>query len=101
MSSRRRQHVLLPFDLKGELYDFKGQSYPARPELVEHAKRFLALAVIWWAKGKWKPHPANVKEGGLLGVLQGMRMMKQGKVPSGERWVYGVEETEWPIPRTC
>ena len=46
-------------------------------------------------RGKWVPHPVSVKGGGLLGAVEGMQRMREGTGPSGEKWVYRVEETEW------
>lgn len=56
---------------------------------------FLSIAEKLWEEGKWKPHPTRVGSGGLIGVLGGMKEMKEGKV-SGEKLVYLVDETKLP-----
>ncbi|TKA39122.1 hypothetical protein B0A54_09719 [Friedmanniomyces endolithicus] len=85
----------LGYDLKGESYIFEGDTYPAKPEMLEWSKKFTTLAEKLWVEGKWVPHPVSVKEAGLLGAVEGMLRMREGKGPSGEKWVYRVEETEW------
>ncbi|KAK1066068.1 hypothetical protein LTR12_008067 [Friedmanniomyces endolithicus] len=85
----------LGYDLKGESYIFEGDTYPAKPEMLEWSKKFTTLAEKLWAEGKWVPHPVSVKGGGLLGAVEGMQLMREGKGPSGEKWVYRVEETVW------
>ncbi|KAK5695785.1 hypothetical protein LTR97_008205 [Elasticomyces elasticus] len=86
----------LGYDITGESYKFEGESYPAKPELFEWTKKFTTLAEKLWAEGKWQPHPQSVREGGLLGAVEGMNLMREGKGPSGEKWVYRVDDTKWP-----
>ncbi|KAK3110903.1 hypothetical protein LTR53_014332 [Teratosphaeriaceae sp. CCFEE 6253] len=86
----------LGYDLKGESYIFEGESYPARPEMLEWSKKFTTLAEELWREGKWTPHPYEVREAGLLGAVDGMTRMREGKGPSGEKWVYRVDDTAWP-----
>ncbi|KAK1059702.1 hypothetical protein LTR74_012433 [Friedmanniomyces endolithicus] len=86
----------LGYDLKGESYIFEGDTYPAKPEMLEWSKKFTTLAEKLWVEGKWVPHPVSVKGGGgLLGAVEGMQRMREGTGPTGEKWVYRVEETEW------
>ncbi|KAK0793574.1 hypothetical protein LTS16_012477 [Friedmanniomyces endolithicus] len=85
----------LGYDLKGESYRFEGDTYPAKPEILEWSKKFTTLAEKLWVEGKWVPHPVSVKGGGVLGAVEGMQLMREGKGPSGEKWVYRVEETVW------
>jgi len=86
----------LGYDLKGESYKFEGDEYPAKPEMLAWSNKFTTLAEKLWVEGKWKPHPHAVKADGLLGAVKGMDLMRQGKGPSGEKWVYRVDETAWP-----
>ncbi|KAK5709816.1 hypothetical protein LTR17_019430 [Elasticomyces elasticus] len=95
-SQRREIHFFLGYDNTGESYKFEGDWYPAKPELFEWTKNFTTLAEKLWAEGKWQPHPQSVKEGGLLGAVEGMNFMREGKGPSGEKWVYRVDDTKWP-----
>ncbi|KAK4543082.1 hypothetical protein LTR36_005859 [Oleoguttula mirabilis] len=87
----------LGYDLKGESYIFEGDAYPAKPEVFAFAKRFTSLGEKLWAEGKWQPHPQRVGGGGLLGAVEGMQCMREGRGPSGEKWVYRVDETVWPV----
>ncbi|KAK5719102.1 hypothetical protein LTR15_007625 [Elasticomyces elasticus] len=86
----------LGYDITGESYKFEGESHPAKPELFEWTRKFTTLAEKLWAEGKWQPHSQSVKEGGLLGAVEGMNLMREGKGPSGEKWVYRVDDTKWP-----
>ncbi|KAJ0120960.1 hypothetical protein J7T55_015699 [Diaporthe amygdali] len=87
----------LGYDMSGEAYIFEGDSYPAKPDAFEFGRTWYSIAEKLWASGKWQNHRQNVGEKGLLGVLDGMQLMRQGLV-SGEKLVYRVEETEWPNP---
>ncbi|KAF3760258.1 putative zinc-binding oxidoreductase ToxD [Cryphonectria parasitica EP155] len=85
----------LGYDMGGDTYKFEGETYEARPEAFEFARRWLETAEKLWAAGKWKAHPQRVGEGGLLGLLDGMQQMREGLV-SGEKLVYRVDDTKWP-----
>lgn len=86
----------LGYSMSGEDYILEGDSYPAQPEDFEFGKKWVTLAEKLWSEGKLKTHPENMLQGGLLGALKGMQAMKEGKGPSGEKWVYRVDETRWP-----
>ena len=83
--------------MSGEEYIFEGDSYPAKPEALEFGRKWYSVAEQLWESGKWQTHRQKVGGNGLLGVLDGMQMMRQGLV-SGEKLVYRVDETEWPSP---
>lgn len=87
----------LGYDMSGEAYMFEGDSYPARPEALAFGRKWYEIAEELWAAGKWQPHRQKVGGKGLVGVLDGLQMMRQGLV-SGEKLVYRVDETEWPSP---
>ena len=84
--------------MSGESYIFEGETYAAQPEDFSFAIKFIETADKLWADGKWVPHPQRVGSGGLLGAIDGMQMMKDGKV-SGQKLVYRVDETKWPEKR--
>ena len=69
--------------------------YAGQPDKFEFGKRWMAVAEKLWAEGKWKNHPVSVREGGLLGAIEGMQRMREGKY-SGEKLVYRVDDTVWP-----
>lgn len=85
----------LGYSISGEEYIYEGDTYPASPEDFDYGKQFLLLAEKLWAQGKWTPHPERVGPDGLIGVLDGMKQLKEGKV-SGEKLVYRVADTKWP-----
>lgn len=85
----------LGYDMSGEAYIFEGDSYPARPEALAFGRKWYKIAEELWASGKWQTHRQKVGKNGLLGVLDGMQVMREGLV-SGEKLVYRVDETEWP-----
>lgn len=85
----------LGYGITGESYIFEGDTYPASPDYFEFGKKFIPIAERLWSQGKWKTHPERVGPDGLVGILAGMKEMKEGKV-SGVKLVYRVEETQWP-----
>lgn len=76
----------------GEGFTFRGNStIAANPEDFEFGKRFWSTAEKLLREGKWKPHRAELRSGGLDGILGGLEDLKQGKV-SGKKLVYRVSE---------
>jgi len=69
-----------------------GPEIPASKDDLEFATMFWDLSAKLLGEGKVKPHPVDVRAGGLKGVLEGMEDMKNGKV-SGKKLVYRVGET--------
>jgi len=69
-----------------------GPILPPDPEALEFSKQFLAMAEKLVADGKVTPHPAQIGQQGLKGILEGLQLMKQGKV-SGKKLVYRIDET--------
>ncbi|KAL1982381.1 hypothetical protein VTN96DRAFT_1412 [Rasamsonia emersonii] len=63
----------------------------ASQEDFRYAAEFLDMATRLVAEGKVKPHPAQVHEGGLGGVLEGLQLMRMGRV-SRAKLVYKVSE---------
>ena len=85
----------LGYDVSGEEYIFEGERFPARPDALAYAKEFMRIAEKLWAQGKWRPHPLRLEKGGLNGVIDGLRILREGRY-SAEKLVYRVNETEWP-----
>lgn len=83
----------LMYTIFNEPFTKGGKETPASPEDFESAKRVFELTEKLLAEGKLKPHPEAVGEGGLRGVLKGMKDLQEDKV-SGQKLVYRVEETE-------
>lgn len=86
----------LGYSMSGESYILETDEFPAWPEDLEFARRWIRVAERLWAEGKWKPHPEKVEGGGLLGCVDGMEEMRRGRV-SGVKLVYRVDETAWPL----
>jgi NADPH:quinone reductase-like Zn-dependent oxidoreductase len=64
---------------------------PAQPEHYAFAAKWLALVEKLYSESKIKMHRAEVREGGLEGVLSGLKDMKNGSV-SGVKLVYRVAD---------
>lgn len=86
----------LGYSMSGEDFIFEGEKFAAAPEDFEFAVKCLRDVEDAWAKGEWKSHPESVLPGGLLGAVDGMSLMRDGRGPRGEKWVYRVNETSWP-----
>ena len=63
-----------------------------RLTFTRFASMFWGIAEKLLNEGKVKPHPVDLRPGGLKGVLEGLDEMRKGKV-SGKKLVYKVEET--------
>ena len=86
----------LGYSVSGEEYIFENETYPAQPEFFEFGRKWSKLAERLWAEGKWVVHPHRVCGGGVAGVIEGMKEGREGKI-SGEKLVYRVEDTDWPL----
>ncbi|KAI0409037.1 putative zinc-binding oxidoreductase ToxD [Xylaria palmicola] len=85
----------LGYSLSGESYIFESETYPAQPEDFEFGKRWIKMVERLWGEGRLKTHPEKVGGRGLLGAVEGMEDMRQGRV-SGVKLAYRVDETAWP-----
>lgn len=84
----------LGYDMSGESYKFEGNTFPARPEALEFARKWNSAVEKLWSNGKWKPHPQRLGPRGLMGALDGMQEMREGLI-SAEKLVYRVDDTIW------
>lgn len=75
----------------GESFEKFGHSWPAKPEDFERGQRFAALTSELLSSGSLATHPKLVGDGGLAGVIEGLRKLQEGKV-SGAKLVYRVAE---------
>lgn len=87
-----RDRWTLAYTTIGEYFEFGDAKFEAKPEDKEYATMFWDITAQLFAEGKLKAHPPKVNPGGLRGVLEGLGLMRQGKV-SGEKLVYNVDET--------
>ncbi|TGO39130.1 hypothetical protein BHYA_0060g00430 [Botrytis hyacinthi] len=81
----------LGYSVTGEEYEIEGEVWPAASEDFELGKTAFVLLERLLQKGLIKNHPVKIMNGGLKGILEGMREMMEGKV-SGEKLVYKVGE---------
>ncbi|OJD28899.1 zinc-binding oxidoreductase [Diplodia corticola] len=81
----------MAYTAMGEEFRKGTKTTPARPQDLEFATRFWKVAGELLEQGKVKPHPPQVREGGLGGILDGLEDMRQGKV-SGVKLVYKVQD---------
>lgn len=65
---------------------------PARAKDFEFAKMWWGLCEGLLRDGKVVPHRARLEGRGLSGVLDGLQLLREGKI-SGEKLVYRVNET--------
>jgi hypothetical protein len=82
---------VMGYTLNGEAYKMgpKASLLPAKPDDYEFGEMFFRLAEELLSARKFKPHRATVGKEGLNGVLEGLQLMREGKV-SGTKLVYRV-----------
>ncbi|KAE9376712.1 putative zinc-binding oxidoreductase ToxD [Stipitochalara longipes BDJ] len=88
--SEVRNIFFLGYTVSGEAFEIEGERWEACAEDFELAKRMMTVAEDLVGKGTIKAHPAKVMDGGLEGILGGMRLVKEGI--SGVKLVYKVGE---------
>lgn len=77
----------LGYTITGEAFEMEGDHYAAVPEDFEFAKRFAIVVEKLLEEGLIKNHPVDSREGGLNGIMGGLKDMKEGKL-SGKKLVY-------------
>jgi hypothetical protein len=82
----------LAYTTFGEAFKFGNIPFPAKPEDRAHTEKFIPIAENLLKQGKIKVHPPKVGPNGLVGVMDGLKPLKEDKV-SGEKLVYNVSET--------
>jgi len=73
----------------GEEFHKGDKNFPAKEDHLAFQDKFWRLVGELLAQGKIRPHPQEVRDGGLEGVLDGVEDLRQGKV-SGVKLVYRV-----------
>ncbi|KAJ5112870.1 protein TOXD [Penicillium angulare] len=79
----------LAYSAIGEEFMFGDTKWPASAADTEFAVQFWVLAEKLLADGKIKVHRPNINNGGLSGVLEGLKMLKENRI-SGEKLVYNM-----------
>lgn len=81
---------------RGEAFDLFGRKFPANPKDFEFASMFAGITERLLEEKKLVPHPVVLKSGGLEGVLDGLELVRDGKV-SGGKLVYRVADTSTTV----
>ncbi|KAK3630657.1 hypothetical protein LTR56_017337 [Elasticomyces elasticus] len=79
----------LGYTIFGEAFNFAGHDMPASQEDFEKGREFWELSTKLLAEKKIQVHPPRMEKGGLEGVFDGMKQLKEGKV-SGVKLVYHI-----------
>jgi NADPH:quinone reductase-like Zn-dependent oxidoreductase len=93
LARRRAIHAnfVLGFEVSGEGTKLPGAyGKPADPEKRELGKRCFAMYQRLVDEGKVRPHPTQLLEGGLGGVLEGLALLKSGSI-SGMKLVVNLK----------
>lgn len=80
------------FSIYGEEQKFGDKTLPAVPEDKAFAEKFFPTLERWLVEGRITPNKITVVPGGLAGVTEGFRRMRDKQV-SGEKLVFRVAET--------
>lgn len=96
MGKLERENVksrwVIAYSSLGEYFRYGPYEFPKVPEDLEFLTGFWDITEPLLAEGKLRPHRPKVAAGGLKGVLEGLKLLKEGNV-SGEKLVYNVAET--------
>ncbi|KKY29233.1 putative zinc-binding oxidoreductase [Phaeomoniella chlamydospora] len=76
----------------GDAFEKFGQQFPAQDSLFEFQQGWVGEVAHLMAEGLIKVHPVSLRQGGLNGILDGFKDMKEGKY-SGEKLVYRIADT--------
>ncbi|KAF2165037.1 hypothetical protein M409DRAFT_67348 [Zasmidium cellare ATCC 36951] len=79
------------FSFMGEPWEQFGVMNPASMEDFEYSKGFAILAERLLAEGKVRPHPVDLREGGLEAIPEAMEDLRAKRV-SGKKLVFRVRE---------
>lgn len=81
----------LGYTMFGERFEFPGVAeFPADPVMEEFAKKWVLIGERLVQTGQIQPHPVEIREGGLAGVLDGLQEIRR-KGPRGKKIVYSQE----------
>jgi hypothetical protein len=83
----------LGYTITGEEVDLEGDYWPPAPQDFEFTKRFISVVEKLLEEKLIKPHPVDLRPGGLSVISEGLNDMKTGKV-SGVKLVYRIGDEE-------
>ncbi|KGO38228.1 Alcohol dehydrogenase superfamily, zinc-type [Penicillium expansum] len=87
-----RDRATMAYTAFGEKFTFGPNEVPARPEDRAFLEVFCGIFEGMLLNGKIKVHPPRISDGGLNGVLDGLQLLKEGKI-SGQKLVYNIKDT--------
>jgi NADPH:quinone reductase-like Zn-dependent oxidoreductase len=82
----------MAYTVFGERFIFGSKEIPAQSEDRLFMEKFCGIFEDLLASGKIMVHPRRVCNGGLDGILDGLQLLREGKV-SGEKLVYNIADT--------
>ncbi|KAJ5319094.1 zinc-binding oxidoreductase [Penicillium brevicompactum] len=86
-----RDRATMAYTAFGDSFTFGPNTIAPQPDDRDFSERFRVIFEELLAAGKMKVHPARVGGGGLGGVLEGLQLLKEGKI-SGEKLVYNTAD---------
>lgn len=81
----------LAYTAVGEMFHKYEKEFPAKPDDFRFAVKFWSLTEDLLKEGKLRVHPVSKRPGGLEGILDGLKELREGKV-SGEKLVYRISD---------
>ncbi|KAF2677842.1 putative zinc-binding oxidoreductase ToxD [Lentithecium fluviatile CBS 122367] len=81
----------IAYTTHGEVVDTMGLKVPAKPEDYAFAVKWTEMVERLYVEGRFRMHRVEVREGGLEGVLGGLKDMKDGNV-SGVKLMYRIAD---------
>ncbi len=82
----------MAYTVTGEPLKMGRQRMPVTPQDYEFGKMWWSLSEDLFREGKIHTHKLRIGKDGLMGVLDGLQLMRDDKI-SGEKLVYRVDET--------
>jgi hypothetical protein len=92
----RKTDFVMGYTINGKAYKTRPKAplLPAKLDDYEFGEMFFRLAEEALATGRFGTHPATVDKRSLYEVLEGLQLMRKGKV-SGTKSSYQVEDTSY------
>ncbi|PIG83888.1 alcohol dehydrogenase [Aspergillus arachidicola] len=87
-----RDRSTMAYTAFGRSFKFGPRDIPAQPGDRAFMEQFTGIFQDLLASGKIKTHPPRVSNAGLDGILDGLRLLRDGKV-RGEKLVYNIVDS--------
>jgi hypothetical protein len=76
--------MVFAYTAYGEAFTKFGHESPVKFEDYLYAAKFFDICEGLLAEGKLKPHPSARRSGGLDGIVDGLKELREGKVSGGK-----------------